>query len=254
MNLRDKLNELRNNILRDRSALIAGSNDQLWDDATLLRYIKDAEYRFARLTLLLSDSTTPEYTQVKLKTGQTTYPLNELIISVGSVRYDTDTGDLQCTGHAVLAQTSPPEFLSFDPSSPSTTSPGRPVAYFTDETLVYATSGKVTLSVYPAPSAAENGKTMYLRVYRRPNTTYTKAALNKDECGEIPEDYELDVLEWAAYRAQRNYDADGASLTTAESHKDRFDMAVKEALKDLRRKRFVPMQVQYGGNGFSYTR
>lgn len=254
MNLRDKLTELRNNILRDRSALIAGSNDQLWDDATLLRYIKEAEYRFARLTLLLSDSTTPEYTQIKLKTGVTTYSLNGLVICVNSARYDTDTGDLQRTGHSVVSQSSQPEFLSFDPSSATAPTPGRPVAFYTDETLVFANSGKVTLSVYPAPSADENGKTVYLRVYRRPNTNYTKAALNKDECGEIPEDYELDVLEWAAYRAQRNYDADGASLTTAEGHKARFDEAVKEALKDLRRKRFVPMAVQYGGNGFSYTR
>lgn len=254
MNLRDKLAELRNNILRDRSALIAGPRDTLWDDETLLRYIKDAERRFARQALVIKDATTAQYTQIKLKTGVSTYALNSLVLGILSARYDTDTVDLARSGHSILYQNLPADYLTFDPSTAGILSPRRPIAYYTDETLVYANGNAVTLTVYPAPSATENGKTINLRVFRLPNTTYTVAALKKDECGEIPEDYELDVLEWAAYRAQRNYDADGASLTTAESHKERFDAAVKEALKETRRKLFVPIRVQYGSNGFSYTR
>lgn len=255
MNLRDKLSELRNNMLRDRSALIAGPTDTLWDDETLLRYIKDAERRFARQALVIRDSTTAQYTQVKLKTGVSIYPLNKLVLGVLSARYNTDTTDLARTGHSILYQNSNSEFLTFDPSTASTLTPGRPLTYNTDETLVYANSGAVAINVYPPPSATENDKLVYLRVFRLPNTTYSTAALKKlDECGEIPEDYELGVLSWAAYLAQRNYDADGASLTTAESHKTRFDDTVKEALKETRRKLFVPTRVQHGGNGFSYTR
>lgn len=254
MNLRDKLDELRNNILRDRSGLIAGDNDTLWDDKTLLRYIKDAEHKFARQALVIRDSTTAEYCRITLKTGVITYPLDKLVLGVLSAKYDVDTSDLRRAGHTVLNQNSPPESLTFDVNTLSSLTPGRPLVFYTDETLVYANSGGVTLSVYPAPSAAENNKIIYLRVFRLPATDYSKKGLSTDTCGEIPEDYELDVLEWAAYRAQRNYDADGASASSADSHKVRFDASVKEALKETRRKLFAPMTQMHGANGFSWTR
>lgn len=252
MNLEEKLSELRNNILRDTSALIAGSSDSLWSDETLLRYIKDAERRFARQSLVIRDANNPQYTRITLKTGIVTYPLDKLVLGVLSARFDTDDFDLQKTGHSILSMTNPPEFLSFDPNTSYNIAPGRPLAVYSDETVMYAGNQRVTLSVYPAPSSAEDGKNINLRVFRLPSGTYS---LNKpNECTEIPEDYQLDVLEWAAYRAQRNYDADGASLSTATDHKQRFDDAVKEALKETRRKMFVPMNVRFGENGFSWIR
>jgi hypothetical protein len=252
MNLREKLDELRNNMLRDRSALIAGDDDKLWSDATLLRYIKDAEYRFARQALILQDNSTPAYTQVRLRTGVTSYALNPLVLGIYSARYDTQTQDLKRSGHSMLFQNPTQEFLTFDPSNPSEFTPGAPLAYYSDESL--ASGHRTTLSVFPAPSAAENDKVIYLRTFRLPKTLYTKAALASSDCGEIPEDYELDVLGWAAYRAQSNYDADGASTSSADRHKKRFEETVKEALKETRRKMFVPITAQYGSNGFSYTR
>jgi hypothetical protein len=253
MNMRDKLKELRENILRDRSALIAWASDTLWSDTTLLRYIKDAEYRFAKQTLIIRDSETPEIVRVTLRAGVTNYKLHPLVLGLVSAKYDTDTIDLQRIGHSLLSRARDVPFLTFDATTISTLSPGRPQGIYTDEALSTTGEGKVVLSVYPTPSAAEAGKVLYLRVYRLPKTSYTLSA-SKDDCGEIPEVYELDVLEWAAYRAQRNYDADGASLTTADSHKERFDMAVKEALKDIRRKRYVPPTLGLGANGFTYTR
>ena len=251
MTLGDLLDELRRNILRDISDQIAGTSDSLWSDDTLLRYIKDGERRFARQTLCLRDSTTPAITQVRLKTGVMTYPLHKSVLAVLSAKWNTDTFDIQRSGHALLSQVTPAEFLTYDPSLGFNVQPGRPVAFYTDETTIFAGSGRVTLSAYPVPSAAENNTILYLRTIRNPTTTYTIDTLNDDS--EIPEDYQLDCLEWAAYRALRHYDADVGASAPSEHHKAAFDEAVLNARKELKRTMFASMTLRYGQNGFSYT-
>lgn len=252
MNLDEQLQELRKNILRDRSDLIDGDTDSLWSDETLLRYIGDAERRFARRTLMLRDSTTPEATRIILKTGITTYPLHKSVLSVISSRL-TDTGfDLQRSGHGLVAQAHPPEFLSFDPATPYTIAPGAPIAYYTDETLVYDRQSRVTLSVYPAPSTVENGQILRLRTIRVPMTLYTMDSMENES--ELPEDYQLDVLEWAAYRAQRGYDGDAGAPTSSAAHKEAFEESVVRGIKEMKQKMFAGTGLRYGGNGFTWTR
>lgn len=252
MKLGEKLLELRNNVLRDKSDLIAGDTDSLWSDETLLRYIKHGERQFARKTLCIRDSTTAQVTQVKLRTGVKTYPLHPAVISVLSASYDTDSFDLARSGHGILNQLQPPEFLTFDPSTAYTVPPGRPSAYYTDETLVYATGQRVTLSVYPVPGADQNDKYLYLRTLRVPLTVYDMDHL--DDESEIPEDYELDPLSWAAYLAEKNHDADAGSNMKAQAHKDAFDAAVTNAVRETKRKLFAHMAHRFGMGGYSWTR
>lgn len=252
MLLEEQLDELRVNILRDRSDLIAGDTDSFWTDDTLLRYIGDGERRFARQTLILRDATTPEVTQIKLRNGVTTYPLHDTLLAVLSAKYDTDTFDLQRSGHGLILQYTPPEFLSYDPTVSYTVAPGRPVAFYTDETLVFARRNKVTFSVYPPPGLDQDGKIVALRTIRMPLSRYTQDDLSRES--ELPEDYQLDVLEWAAYRALRGFDADAGAPTIADSHKQAFDEAVARATREAKLKLFANLTVRYGTNGFSYTR
>lgn len=252
MNLDDQLSELRFNILRDRSDLIAGDTDSLWSDETLVRYIKDAERRFARETLVIRDSTTASVCQVILKQGVQDYPLDKSVLSVQSVRWDQDAFDLQRMGHALVLQYNPPEFLSVDPAAPFVIAPGRPLAYFMDETAVYAGRQRATLSVYPKPDVPQDGTIVYLRVTRLPLTDYSTNNLNRES--EIPEDYQLDVLEWAAYRAQRTFDADAGAPTSANDHKAAFEEAIAKAKLDAKRKMFSNMPWRYGNNGFGWVR
>lgn len=252
MNLSDQLDELRRNILRDRSDLIAGDTDSFWSDESLVRYIGDAERRFARRTLLLRDSTTPEVTQFKLKEGVVTYPLHASVIGVLSVKYDVDTFDLQRSGHGLILQYTPPEFLSYDPSVSYTVTPDRPVAFYTDETLVFGRGNKVTCSMYPPPGPNQEGKTVFLRTLRLPMSRYTMDDLDAES--EIPEDYQLDVLEWAAYRALRGFDADAGAPTSAEAHKQAFEEAIARCITETKLKMFANITVKYGGNGFGYVR
>lgn len=252
MTLADQLEELRVNILRDQSDLISGDADALWSDATLLRYIKDAERRFARRSLILRDATTSAATQITLQLGKATYPLHESVVGVLSGRYDTDPYDLKRSGHALVNAYTPAEFLDLDPAAAYSMPPGSPQAYYTDETLVYGGQNRVTATVFPVPGTAEVGKKIAFRVIRLPMGGYTTDDLERES--EIPEDYQLDVLEWAAYRAMRGFDGDAGSPTKADSHKQAFEEAIVRAIAEMKGKTLGHTGIRFGMNGFSWTR
>jgi hypothetical protein len=249
MNLEGLLDELRGNVLRDDAVLASGPNDQLWSDETLVKYINDAYLRFARRTLSLRDASTPEVVEITLAAGVSSYDLHESILSVVSARYDTDTVDLDRIGRSlvnVMVYNDPPWF---DPSTAGELTPGRPRAFNTDETISVEIEGGVNLKVWPVPSATEDGKTVHLRVARKPLELFSIDKLDL-EC-ELPSDYELDMLEWAAYRALRNSDIDGHKEASKE-HQARFEAAVAEILKDMRRKMFAPTTWRFGDHGFAW--
>lgn len=252
MNRGDQLNELRGNVLRDRSDLIAGDTDSLWTDETLLRYIKDGERRFARATLLIRDGHSPQYCQITLRESVREYAMHELVIGVISARAAGQQTDLYRSGHALVQGPKTREILDFDIISNDTATTGAPQAIYTDETLVYASRGRVTVSVYPTPAADDAGTVLTARVVRLPKGDYALADL--DEESEIPEDYQLDVLQWAAYRAQANHDGDAGSATSADRHEQAFDRAVARAIKETKRKVFVNTGLNYGQNGFAWER
>ncbi len=110
----------------------------------------------------------------------------------------------------------------------------------------------MTLTVYPYPGPAQAGLYINMRVARMPLTCYDKADQNRRS--EIPESYVLDVLEWAAYRAQRTFDADAGAPTSADAHKKAFDEAVTNAIEEAKRKMFGYMGYKYGRNGFAWVR
>lgn len=248
MTLEDLLDELRNNILRDIAA------PYLWTDGTLVRYIDDAQRRFARRTLCIRDATTLDVTQVTLETAVENYTLHPSVLAVISARYDTDTTDLARVGHSQVSGAIAPDTLWFDINTITGFPPGRPRAVLTDEQIDTDAPGKaaISLRVYPAPTLVENGKIIYLRVARLPMAAFSEN--NLSAVCEIPEDYQLDLLEWAAYRARRTYDADAGDSVKADSHRARFEEAVKEAQTEMKRKLFAPLKWGFGRNGFTHTR
>lgn len=248
MTLDDLLRELRGNVLRDDAELASGPDDKLWSDETLVRYINEAQRRFARKTLLLRDASTPEVVEVTLATGVSTYDLHESVLAVVSGRYASDTYDLARIGRARLVQMQPVDSPYFDANSVSTLTPGVPRAFATDETLVADTSG-VQMRVWPEPSASEDGTTIYLNVARLPLVKFDVNKLN--EVCEIAEEYVLDMLAWAAYRALVNSDIDGHSAA-ADRHEQRFTMVVDEVKADIRRKMRAPIGWAFGQGGFSW--
>jgi hypothetical protein len=254
MTLEDLLAELRENILHDRSDRISGQTDRLWSDATLVRYINEAQKRFARLGLVLRDASTPEVTQVTLATGVDHYALHPSVLAVISAKHADDTGDMVRTGHAALGTFYRPTGISWDPAQYNNLPPGKPTAYSTDEEVRLSeddsTSSIVTLRVHPAPSADYNGDVLNLRVVRLPIDDLT----TRDMCAvpEIPAIHHIEMLDWAAYLALRIVDHDLGDPGRAHEFRSLFNEHVTRARKDAMRKMFAPLPWGFGRNGYSW--
>lgn len=248
MTLEELLDELRVNILRDDAELASGPDDRLWSDETLVRYLNDAQRRFARATLTLRDSSTAEVVEVTLAAGVSSYSLHKSVRAVITARYDTDQGDLGRVGHRLVSEVSLPEAPTFDVNTASVLTPGRPLAFSTDESLDLPEDSAIVFTVFPAPTTTESGKVIRLRVARMPLNDLDIEDIEASP--EVPPDFHLDLCEWAAFRAFRNSDIDGHS-DKATKHEKRFEDAMKEASKDLNRKQHVPMTWEFGRHGFS---
>jgi hypothetical protein len=250
MTLGDLLEELRDNILHDRSDQVSGASDYLWSDKTLIRYINEAQRRFARLGLVLRDASTPQCCTVKLASGQIMYPLDPSVVAVISAQYTGDPGDLARAGHAALSTYHTPDPYFFNPAYLSTLPPGKPLAYSTDEEVRPDENGSlsvVTMRVYPAPLPTYVAP-LKLRVARLPINKLCELA----DVPEIPEDHHIDMLDWAAYRALRIVDHDKGDAARAAEFQAAFAAHVEEAKKTAQLRMFVPMQFGFGRNGFNW--
>jgi hypothetical protein len=246
----DLLDELRVGILRDSSTLKNGPPDQYWTDARLMTYIDDAHKRFTRLSLCIHDDTTPLVTQVTLSSTVDVYQLNPAVLAVLSARHQDDQFDMARLNHRI-AMTLQNQFTeTFEFAIVPT--PGKPYQFTTDEGMDPKKNHAIRIRFLGVPDASQDGKIVYLRTIRQPITSLTLDDL--DAQPEIPEEYQLDMLEWAAYRALRNWDVDGEDREKANTHRDRFAAAVAECKKDVQRKTWAPLLWGFGQNGFSYVK
>lgn len=286
MTLDDLLDTLRRDILHDRSDRIAGDTDQLWSDTTLIRYIDAAQRRFARRSLCIRDGTTAA-TRFTTVAYQADYALDPSIISVLSMRsqgngfwvrgvylagtFNTasppvfvpatagtqiiypDVGDLTRSGHTVERRRGIVDGPFFDINNIASLNPGKPLAFDTDEYNVESggSSGGVVAHLYPRPSADYAGAVMQMRVARMPAARLTGADL--DAVPEIPEDYHLDMLDYAAYLALRIVDHELGDPARAAEFQQQFDRHVEEARTEIMRKTFAPMLWGFGASGNSYN-
>jgi len=255
MELGELLTELRENILHDRSDRITGSSDYLWSDATLIRYIDEAQRRLARVGLVIRDGTTPEVTEVALQTGVTEYNLHSSVLAVTSAKLAGDRADLTRTTHAALNGYQEPDPPFFNPDAYPDATPGKPLAFTTDEYMVESDEGSMeatALRVWPAPSADYNGQNLKLRVVRLPINRLT----GDDLCAvpEIPEMHHMEMLDWAAYLALRIVDLDAGAPDRAETFRQTFTMHAMAARKATLRKLSRRMYFNHGQNGFTWSR
>lgn len=252
MILSELLSELRDNILYDRSDRVAGNADIMWSDATLVRYINEAQNRFARRSLVLVDGRTPEVVTVTLREGVTHYDLHPSIIAVVSAKMDGANNDLTRLGHAYIdgLRSRNQDFL--DPANFDALTPGEPVAFSTDDYVNSDDNGSLTLvvmRVFPTPSAADAGKKIKLRVIRKPIEALTTRNMNA--VPELPEDHHLEMLDWAAYLALRVVDQDAGSPRRAQEFASSFETHVTVARRQVMRKLFAPVGWGFGKNGWS---
>lgn len=253
MNTGELLEALRKDRLRDTSDIVSGSDDKLWSDDTLIRYLNDGYRRFCRQTLIIRDSSTVGVTQVRLREGQNIYDLHPKVLAVRSARYDTDNIDLCVASHyAIAAQYRFDGSLTFDVNTFRVDETGRPRAWALDESFRMDEALACRLRVYPVPTAAEEGKIVYLRTHRLPLNDLSLENLSATL--EIPADYHETLLDWAAYRALSSIDVDGSSAGNAAAFKASFEAEIDDVKKEINRKAFAPSGPEFGRNGFSWTR
>jgi hypothetical protein len=252
MNLGELLQELRENILHDRSHRVSGAEDRLWSDATLVRYIDEAQRRLARQGLVIRDGSTPDVTVVAVEPNVAEYVLHPSIIAVLSARLQDARVDLTRTGHSVLSGYASPDHQAFDTSMLADLPPGRPFAYTTDEQISMTETESFdapVLRLFPVPSEAA---TLRLRVVRNPieqlRTTNLRAI------PEVPSDYHLAMLDWAAYLALRIADVDAGMPGRAMEFRATFEATVTEARRLALRRVFAPKSWAFGRNGFTWEK
>lgn len=253
MELSELLSELRENILYDRSDRIEGTSDYLWSDVTLVRYINEAQRKLAREAMVIRDGTTTDVARVTLRTGQTHYPLHEAVLSVMSAKLPNEQYDLKRGSHALLDQLRPTTENYFDVNTLTALDPGKPIAWTSDDYLSsndFDSMGRATLRLHPAPSADYDGVVLELRVIRLPimalSTTSTCMV------PEVPEQYHLPMLDWAAYLALRADDIDAGSEQKAEMYRRKFAELVRQARKETIQKMRAPQTWGFGQNGFRW--
>lgn len=236
MNLEELLEELRENVLHDVSdAVVSDAGDYLLSDKTLIRYINDAEVQFAKQTLCLRDESTPAVCHVQLVAGQTEYELDQRVLALFGAR--VGNRHLHRTTYSSMIQRRGD--VSF---SPSIETWGH---NHSGPELFYSDRESANLGVYPAPSQSfidATGGLLVLRVARKPLNPLV--ATNMKAEPEIKEEYHLDMLEWAAWRALRNSDHDVENLAKASAHKKRFLDATNEL--EMQAKRLLMQEIQFG--------
>ena len=254
MKLDDLLDELRTNILNDRSDQTSGDSDYLWTDKTLVRYINEAQRRFARKAFVIRDATTPEVVNVALEAGVTQYDLHQSILSVLSAKIDGAVYDLARVGHCILGDYRTQNVVTpFDAALLNSPTAGAPQAFSTDETIAEDDDGTmsvVSMRVYPTPRAEDAGTIIKLRVVRMPIDDLTLN--NRQAIPEIPADHHLEMLDWAAYLALRIVDQDAGSVTRAREFAQSFEAHVQEARRVVLRKLRAPQTWGFGRGGFSW--
>lgn len=249
MKLSELLDELRDNILFDRG-LSTGDDDKLWSDATLVRYINEAQRRFAKRSFIIRDSRTSEVVEVTVRAGITEYDLHPSIISVISAKIDGATTDLVRVGHTLLSQyTTQNDIIT--PSSFDQASPAAPMAFSTDEQLVEdddETVAALSMRIFPTPRTDDAGTVIKLRVVRMPIDNLSTS--NMGAVPEIPADHHLEMLDYAAYLALRIVDTDAGNPKRAQEFANSFEAHVAEARKLVLSKLYAPQRWGFGRGGW----
>lgn len=253
MKAKQLLKHLRNGILNDRSNNTGSTCDHLWDDETLYSYMNEAYFRMATEGLMLRDATTPEVTQFALVEGQRDYSLHPAVISVLSARTQTSQFDLSYVDHGTLAGARKPSDTYWNPNAATALVPGPILAFTTDEGLTDVVSNaveQISFRAFPVPAAAQAGEIIQLRVIRKPLDEITSD--NPEYEPELPRDWHLRMLDWAAYLALRIVDDDMGAPKRAAEFAAIFEANVMKQRKQVLSKLRQGQGWGFGRGGFAW--
>lgn len=166
-----------------------------WSDEVKVRYLNEAQDKVSRALFISVRSDEP----LSVEAYEDFYELDQDIHHVFRV-WGKDVGVL----HA-----------STDGWTPPSEQLGTPTRYTLD-------SASQTLRLWPIPEVATE---LTMKVSRAPKQLSENAL---DENCEIPEAFQLALVDWAAYRCFTHDDADGRNDGAAQLAKDRYGNALRE--------------------------
>ena len=173
-----------------------------WSDDVKVRYLNEAQDKLSRALFVTIRSDEP----LSVGAYEDFYELDENIHHVFRV-WGKDVGVLQ---------------PSTDGWTPPSEQLGTPARFVLD-------SATQTLRLWPIPTLDTE---LIMRVSRSPKALSENAL---DEDCEIPDQFQLALIDWAAYRCFTHDDADGRNDNAAQLAKDRYSAAVREYKQNLYR-------------------
>lgn len=196
----------------------------LWSDATVYRYIDDAQKMFCRRTEGIEDSRTAAVTQLAVVPNTEWYPTSKLILKIRSVTRN-DTGR---SVEVVNVERAPERGIYFD---------GRkgPIR------ALVAGLDKSALRAWPIPNETV---TLSMSVFRLP---LEAIADEGDQDLEVDEQHHQALLLWAKHLAYNKQDAETADPNRAADYEQRFYAYCAAARIEQERARRVVGTVAYGG-------
>lgn len=242
----DILDFLRNGILRDIT------DPALWTDEILCECIAQAHDEFAERTLCIRDSTSLA-ARFTLEAGVDTYALHPTVLSVMSAMVEGEPHNLIRGGSSALdGYVPPPDTVAWlETINHGTAQDGTPQVFVTDDSVAGA-GGAATVRVWPTPAAADEGRTVLLRVTRLPLTQCSMSTL--EAVPEVPRQFLMGLAHGGAAVAYSLQDSDGADPNRAVDQRALFENHVKNASRNARHKMFAPLAWGFGRAGFSHSR
>lgn len=241
MKLSELLDHVSKHILDDRTSMLNGSPDSVWSDEALVRYFRAAEEIFCRKAWVLKDSTTAACCSITLVAAQKDYALHSSVLRVLSVTPDdTDLDLVRASYDTMRPRMNDHPVDGFDVNVTYIDAPGRPMWFSTD-------SAVRTLRLRPAPSAAEVALigTLNLRVARMPITALSVDRLDSEP--EIPDEYHMDLCNYAAGMALSHPNVDGQGRREAKDYLNMFFASLRSARGDMHVAEAAPPQFRFGG-------
>jgi hypothetical protein len=183
----------------------------LWSNELILKYLVEAENLFARITHALLDNTSTT-AELSLIAGEPNYALSKRVVMVNGALVEGQSCELKNYTRRFI----PTQLV---------TATGTPQIFAMNEAAH-------TLRVYPVP---EVDGVLKLRITRLPLED-----LKFDTTPEIPEQYHIDLGEYAAYRCLKNSEVDGSNLGSSAEFYESWTARVSLAKSEYYRMRMGP--------------
>lgn len=226
MTLTELLAHIGGVMLDDRSAMLSGASDSLFSDATITRYLNEAQRKLCREAWVLEDSTTASCAEITLATGTAEYALHKSVLFVKTARLNDDSVDLTRVGYddnrfRSIDATRPPDY--WDVNTATTENTGRPTVFSTD-------SGSRLIRFGRTPSSVENGLKVKLRVVRMPLVELSTGTPSASP--EVPEEHHMLLATYAAGKCLQNPNIDAELRSQGRAWLTEFKAEVDRAKRD----------------------